>query len=293
MIPYKTFAVVGGDLRQVRIANRLAQEGNTVYALLMEENELLMEGLACSQPFAQVLPLCDVVIFPLPLSTDEQTVNTPFSTQKATISDCFSAIRPDAAVFAGRVGATAGQLAQQNHLQLTDYLKREELAVKNAIITAEGAVAIAMEELPVSMFGLQCLLVGHGRIAKALMRILNGLNVQLTVAARKYGDLAMIEEEGGKAVHISQLPTAVADAQLIINTVPAQLFTRSVLEGVPKDTLLLDLASRPGGIDLQAAKELGCKTIWALSLPGKTAPISAGDIILQTIYNCLSEQEVQ
>ena len=47
-----------------------------------------------------------------------------------------------------------------------------------------------------------------------------------------------------------------------------------------------------GGVDFEAAKEAGVKVIWALSLPGKTAPITAGKIIKDTILNILNELEV-
>lgn len=55
------------------------------------------------------------------------------------------------------------------------------------------------------------------------------------------------------------------------------------------DALVIDLASKPGGVDLNAAKEYGVKTVWALSLPGRVAPISAGDIIKQTVLNICAE----
>lgn len=39
----------------------------------------------------------------------------------------------------------------------------------------------------------------------------------------------------------------------------------------------------PSGVDFEAASALGVQVIWALSLPGKTAPVSAGKIVAQTI----------
>lgn len=149
-----------------------------------------------------------------------------------------------------------------------------------------------MEELPISLFGSSCLIVGHGRIAKALMRILRGLGANVTVAARKYGDLAEIEAEGCHAVHIAALAGRVSSADVVFNTVPSRVLTRETLSRLRRDALVIDLASKPGGVDLGAAAEMCIKTIWALSLPGKAAPISAGEIILETIGNCLSEKEV-
>lgn len=42
-------------------------------------------------------------------------------------------------------------------------------------------------------------------------------------------------------------------------------------------------------MDFDAAAKLGVKVIWALSLPGKVAPVSAGAIIKETIVNVLGE----
>ena len=59
-----------------------------------------------------------------------------------------------------------------------------------------------------------------------------------------------------------------------------------------QNSLIIDLASKPGGVDFESARELGVKVIWALSLPGKVAPVTAGIIIKDTITNMLSELEV-
>lgn len=247
MIPYKTYAVVGGDLRQAHIANLLAAQGKTVCALLLEQNTTVDPALFRTGPVEAILYDCDVVIFPLPLSTDEKTVHAPFSNQKLLLEDCFSALRPDAQVFAGKISSAASELADRHGITLCDYLEREELAVKNAVITAEGALAIALEELPVSISGLNCLITGHGRIARALIRILRGMGAQVTAAARKQGDIAEIEAEGCRAVHINALPREIGKSGLILNTVPAHILGREALANMKTDALLIDLASKPGG----------------------------------------------
>lgn len=247
MIPYKTYAVVGGDLRQAHIANLLAAQGRTVCALLLEQNTTIDPALFRTGPVEAILHDCDVVIFPLPLSLDDKTVHAPFSDQKLLLEDCFSALKPDAQVFAGKVNDVVSELASQKGVTLCDYLEREELAVKNAVITAEGALAIAMEELPVSISGLECLITGYGRIARALIRILRGMGARVTAAARKQGALAEIEAEGCRAVHISALPREIGKAGLILNTVPSHIFEREALANMKSDALLIDLASKPGG----------------------------------------------
>ncbi len=43
------------------------------------------------------------------------------------------------------------------------------------------------------------------------------------------------------------------------------------------------------GVDFDVARRLSRKVVWALSLPGKTAPDTAGKIIKNTMINMLEE----
>ena len=175
-------------------------------------------------------------------------------------------------------------------MKFTDLLDREEMAVLNAVPTAEGAVGILLQEMPITLLGSRILIVGYGRIGKNLARLLNGFGAEVWAAARKYSDIAWIEAQGLKPVPMHQLARYVSDMDAIVNTVPALVITKDILEKARADCFLLDLASSPGGIDFKGAEVYGLKTRWALSLPGKVAPLTAGDIIRRTIYNILEEE---
>lgn len=113
-----------------------------------------------------VLPQCDVIIFPLPMSTDERHVNAPFSKQKVRVCDCLSGLKPGACVLGGKVSPAMRALAESCGVTIIDYFEREELCVKNAVITAEGAASVAdggAADLPVR---LRCMITGHGRISR-------------------------------------------------------------------------------------------------------------------------------
>ncbi len=167
------------------------------------------------------------------------------------------------------------------HIRLFDF--------SDAVPTAEGAIAIAVDRLPFTLYGSECIVTGFGRIAKVLVRLLTAFGAHVTVSVRKQSDLAWAKIYGADAVKISGLPKAAKNADVIFNTVPAVLFDKRTLQVLKKDCLVIDLASKPGGVDFDAAKELSLNTVWALSLPGKSAPVSAGAIIKDTIGNILSE----
>lgn len=159
----------------------------------------------------------------------------------------------------------------------------------NALPTAEGAVQIALEELPVTLHGARALVLGYGRVGKLTAHRLAALGAQVTVAARSYEALAWAEAYGHAAQQLSDLSGYLCGYDLVVNTVPRRVLTRELLEELKEGCLVIDLASKPGGVDFQSAAELGVRCVWALSLPGKVAPVTAASALRDTIYNMLRE----
>ena len=176
-------------------------------------------------------------------------------------------------------------------IKVIDYFKREELQILDAIPTAEGAVQIAMDERPYTISGSNCLVIGYGRIGKILSSMLKALNARVTVSARKCEDLAWIRAYGMIPHETSKISEIIPEQDIIFNTVPSLVIGSNELAKAKKTALLVDLASKPGGIDFDEAKNYGIDTVWSLSLPGKVAPVSAGGYICDTIMNIIEQEE--
>lgn len=278
------FWVIGGDPRQVALARALREDGHTVHTYALEqgvERELWADSLSG-------LEMADCVILPLP-AADGEDLNAPLSDRQVSIASVLDALHPGQLLCAGRVSPSLRQEAERRNLRLVDYFAREELAVANAVPTSEGAIQIAMEELPITLHGARVLVIGAGRLGKVLIQQLRGLGANVSLAARKFSDLAWAQVWGCGAERSDQLAGWLCGYDLIVNTVPATVLGREELGDVKPGCLVIDLASKPGGVDFSAASELGVKVIWALSLPGKTAPVTAGRAIKTAIYNILTE----
>ncbi len=283
----ETFAVIGGDLRSAYLAGLLAADGYKVITSGFDSTDLPPCVTGCTNP-AQAVSLADCVILPLPITTDGSTINAPFSRMRITLDQVLNALHQNQLLLGGQVSEVVEKEVESRGMVIHDYFQREELAVQNAVPTSEGAIQLAMEELPVTINGANCLITGYGRIGKTLSRLLILLGANVTVAARKFSDLSWAEAQGCASIEMGQLQNA-GDFDVIFNTVPVLLFDKDILSGLNKNTLLIDLASRPGGVDFNAAADLQIKTIWALSLPGRVAPKSAGLIIKNTILNMIKE----
>ncbi len=290
--PPRKLALIGGDLRQMVTAKTLAAEGYEVAVYAMDTYAGDWGSVTRAADLASAVGGADLVILPLPVTQDEERLHCPLTRHTVLLTDVFETLNPGQRVVGGKVSAQVHALAERHGMTVTDYLEREELAVANAVPTAEGALAIAMAEVPYTIHSARCLILGYGRVAKALAKILSAVGAIVTVAARKPEDLAWIDAGGQTPLPFSALThgDAPLDYDIVFNTVPEQIVGADLLSRLPSDVLLLDLASAPGGFDHDWAKEHGYHVIWALSLPGKTAPVTAGRIICDSIRYMLNEE---
>ena len=283
------FWVVGGDMRQAKLAQLLAEDGHTVHLYALHCDDLPdLPGLIHTDSLEHIRK-ADCVILPLPACQEPGVLSAPFSPDPQPLAPILDLLSPSQFICGGRLDPQLLSMAQERGLTVRDYFAREELAVANAVPTAEGALQVAMEHLPITIHGARVLVIGFGRVGRLTAQRFAALGAKVSVAARKYEQLAWAQAMGFGTEHLAQLAGWLCSYQLVINTVPARVLGRRELEDLRRDCLVLDLASKPGGVDLAAAGELGLTVIWALSLPGKVAPVTAGAAIKTTIYNMLHE----
>lgn len=284
------FAIIGGDLRIVKLADMLAKEENEIYVYGLENAEDIKNKpniIQCNS-IKKAIQDVEIVIGPIPFSSNGNTINAPFSEKEITVREMMHVINAKVLI-AGGISPEVYNLANDEYVEIIDIMKREELAVLNTIATAEGTIQIAIENTNKILHGSKVLILGFGRIGKVLARKLAGLSAKVTCAARKDEDLAWIQAYGHNATNINSLGENLKHFDIIINTVPHMILNEEKLKFVKEECFLIDLASNPGGIDKKAVKDKNLKFVWALSLPGKVAPTTSAEFIKDTIYNILKE----
>lgn len=285
-IGYKTFAIIGGDKRQLYCARSMADDG---YEVILGgfDKVLSMRGVRLMSPI-EAAQSAEVIILPLPSVNVEGNVPAVFSENKIILSE-LAPFLSGKRVFTAMKDKVIKKAPVLNPALLSDYYAREDFVLSNAYVTAEGAVKIAMEKFEGTLNGAKILVCGFGRIGKALTRILSAFSPKLTVSARKSEDLAAIRMLGAKAVRTDEL-YGEQGFDIILSTVPSLIFRPELLAKIASDAVLIDLASAPGSVDFEAAERLGIDYIHALSLPGKSSPKTAGEIIKETVYTILEEE---
>ena len=273
----KTFGLIGGDRRQAELARLLKEKGNTVWTYGVPGLPDALDQAAAA----------DVVILPLPLCREEGMLNCEAAALPTAA--LFRRFRPDQLLLAGQVRPAQQMEAEQRGLTMVDYFQREELTVANGAATAEAALQVAMEHLDRTLLGMECLVLGFGRIGKLLAYRLHGLGAHVTVTARKPADLAWIRAYGWRALETGRLDGALRDFGAVFNTVPSPVLGRPLLAQLPKGCLCVELASAQG-IDLAAAEELGLSHVWARSLPGRMVPAAAAAAIRDAVDYILKER---
>lgn len=278
------FGVIGGDARQIYLAKSIARDGYDVIVSGFENSDLKkdLQELEVNE----LAERSNVIILPLPTTKDGKLLNAPFSSNKIILGDDFANLMIGKRVYGGLMDKLFKTSEIWQKIDAKDYYEREELVVGNAYLTAEGAIGLAINELPCALNGASCLVTGFGRIGKALCRYLMALGAQVDCAARKSKDLMNIRVLGCNPVQYSEMRKSY---DIIFNTVPAMVLKAAQLSKQSADTVIIELASPPGGIDKHVAGRLGIRVINGQSLPGRVSPKTSGEFIKETIYNMMEE----
>lgn len=272
-----SYLLVGGDKRQEYLYNLLLKKQNKVEKIFLNDNHDINENI-------NKISSADVIVLPIPSSTDGTTLFAPLYSERVSLNLIIEEINKNAILF---TGGENGIFTSCKAKRIVNLLADEAMTLKNAMATAEAALEIIINNTNHTIFKSNILVIGYGRIAKILTEYLLALKAKVQVCARKETARAEAELSGAEAFGFDKLIERLDSFDIIINTVPAPILMEKELKNVNKSALIVDLASKPGGVDFNIADFLKIKTIHALSLPGKYSPKTAAEFIQTAINNTL------
>ena len=283
----RNFAIVGGDKRNVALAEMLFRLGHRVrmYGFTNYERETPMQ---CKNLY-ETISEAEYIIGPIPCSHNGGVLNAPFHNGPVPVDDLFRLIKPHQTFLAGYMKPEIMALASRYSIRAIDMLGREELLVLNAIPTAEGAIKIAIEETDITIHGNHMMVIGYGRIGTVLCGMLRGMGAKVSAVVNTGQAAAKANSCGHEAIFFEDMEKHLKKADVIFNTVPEVLLDKRNMKHIRTGTVIIDLASPPYGVDVNDSRDFGLKVLFTNSLPGKIAPVTTAGYILKTINHIIAE----
>lgn len=276
-------AIIGGDRRQLALMAALVSEGAHVTCFGIPDWDE-PAGIGRAESFEAAVSNAQVVILPISGTDAAGIVRTAEGVKPIVLDEsCFGMFSRGTLLVTGSLRPRFQALAENAGVQVLEYAEEDEIAILNSIPTAEGAIQIAMQEMPITIHGSNAFVLGFGRCAITLARMLHALGAHTFVYARRPAQLARAFEMGIPARSLDILANEIGNAQVIFNTVPTMLLSEPLLSRTDPAVLIIDIASSPGGTDFEAATRLGRKAVLALGLPGKVAPVTAGKVLASAL----------
>lgn len=276
------FILIGGDIRLIGTANRLLQAGHNVSAAGFEKNKDADGRIKFLTSVSDAAEKNEFVILPLPVTVDGVHIKET----DIKLLDLFSSLKKTNTVFGGMIG---GKTYVMSPYTIIDYFKKEEMILRNAYLTAEGAVSYIIGSCGKSLRETKILITGYGRIAKFLTQLLKPMCPDITVCARKKNARLWIEENGLKSISFDDL-SDLSGFDIMVNTVPENVLSNRILDTVRENAVIFELASKPYGFDTDYAEKKKIRFNILSSLPSKTAYLSAGAIIADTVIDIINER---
>lgn len=187
-------------------------------------------------------------------------------------------------LIAGVISKKVVSLALKYNIKVFDFFEQESVAVLNAIPTAEGAIQVAISESEKTLFNNKCLVLGYGRCGKILSNMLKGIGAIVSVTYRNKKDFSYIKSYGLHPLNLSNLKNYISEFDFIFNTIPSCILNKNILKNVKEDSVIIDLAQAPGGIDYKYARDLDIKALYCPGLPSRVAPFNSAEILKDCVY---------
>lgn len=270
---------LGGDERQRYASDYLCKHN-------YESIHLGSFELNCE--FSDIIASTKMIVLPLPVSKDG--IHLGLDDKNVKIQNVLDSLPCSCTVMGGKIPHQIVEMVRASRKICVDYYNNEKFQIRNALLSAEGAIYYAKSYFEGSIYGSNIAILGFGRIAKILAYLLHAQGAEITICARKDTDLIWSKLVGFNIVSIKDPISNFIDTMhfdIIFNTVPYWIITEELAQAFCDQALLIDLASPPYGIDPRLVGKYKLNYRIESGIPGRYAPKSAGELIAQAVIDYL------
>ncbi|MCL7746517.1 dipicolinic acid synthetase subunit A [Halalkalibacter alkaliphilus] len=291
MLTDKHVVVIGGDARQLEIIRKLSTLDAKISMIGFDQ---LNDGfIGASKHTLKDIEwsTADAILLPVSGTSSDGKIETVFSNESLVLKvDHLQQTPEHCVIYSGISNEYLDNCVENSKRSLVKLMERDDVAIYNSIPTAEGTVMMAIQHTDITIHRAKVAVLGLGRVGMSVARTFSALGANVKVGANESQQLARITEMGLTPFHTDHMKEELRDIDLCINTIPARVITANVLAEMPLHTLIIDLASKPGGTDFRYAEKRGMKALLAPGLPGIVAPKTAGQILADVLAVLLTNQ---
>lgn len=288
------YAVIGGDRRQVYLAEELTHSENHIccYALCAAADERRCSDTSLITTVTSLAEACSrsaCIICPIPFCKNGTFLNQSAFSENLPVNLILSSLSAGQTFFAGCIPENFRSAAADMNVHVFDLMKDPTLPFYNSIATAEGAVCEAIKRSPFNLHQSSCAVLGYGKCGRTLSTYLKGMFCHVCVISNQEEELAQAALIADRTGTLKDFETYAKDFDFIFNTIPSAVVNSRLLAKMKSSVTIVDIASAPGGVDFAAAQELGLCAALCPGLPGKYSPASSARAIKEIIEKNLKE----
>ena len=274
------------DITRLIVSTYQAVSGAGLAAIneLRDDTIANLEG----KSFENVIREAKCMIGPVVFSKNGEITGSS-SNKKMSVETLLQEMTKEQILFGGCINEEIRHECEQKEIKAFVFMKMDDVAIYNAIATAEGAIMEAIKMQPINLHKSRCLVLGYGRCAKVLAAKLKGMDAQVTVCARNKTARSLAKSFGLEVMDFTELKRRICQYDHIFNTVPKQILKEDILRKISKESCIIDIASYPGGTNHQMAEKLGICAKLCPSLPGIYSPKSSGIMLAKKVLEISGE----
>lgn len=266
------YAIVGGDRRNLHLKNLLQKKGYIVgiwgFDKINNDNINLYDAL--NSP---------TVICGIPFQKNEQLF-APFSSYSVNIHIILRKMKHNQLLIGGNLKGL------NINSSFIDLLTDETFLRKNAALTAKGVIQIITEENNINVYNKNIVIIGNGRIGSTCCDIIANLGAKVYVIVKDISEITSNDTNNFiKYIMYNDINNYIDTAQIIINTPPGEVLTKSHLKFINKEALIIDVSSPPYGISENMENSI--KILRPHGLPGIVDPLKAASYIMDLLIKHL------
>lgn len=280
------YAVIGGDMRQVYLVQELAKEDIKIchFALCQAPNAFSMSASSLNEAICA----SSCILCPIPLCKKGHLLNQSAYEKELSIDEILPNLKENQFFFGGCIPEYFKKMALKKGVYIFDFMEETSLSIFNTIATAEGAICEAIKESPLNLWHSQCAVLGYGKCGCTLTNALKGMACHVYVAANPKEEQARGRLIADQVGNLEDFGKNVSKFDFIFNTIPSLVISDKLLKQMKSTVTILDIASMPGGVDFEAARQLGVHAFLCPGLPGKYSPLSSAKGIKETMETLLN-----